>query len=213
MLLTLLSIATDLASMTFKEKGTTVEGDYSHAVIRHRTFDGVFADVFTAVNGDAAWVALFGTGSTLAITATDGTHYVDLLLGKTQAGATIAAEVLSFGGAVDLTGVTHVSLLSAPYTRYALDGTSVDGMADAAGVSVILWYTDENPVLVIVTAEKELAEAIRCKAGQGCDAVTSLMDRYLDLMSAIAKFNCQDYQGAEWILNPEVTSSTNCGCS
>jgi hypothetical protein len=213
MLLTLLSIATDLSTMSFKEKGTTVQGTYARAVIEHKIFDGTFEDVLTAVNGDAAWIALFGTGVTLDINATDGVHYVNLLLGKTQAGATITAEVLSFGGAVDLTGVTHISLSSDPYTRYALDGTSVEGMADAAGVEVLLWYTDENPVLVIVSIEKELAEDIRCAAGKGCGAVEALLDRYMDIMAAIVKFNCADYQGAEWIINPDGTTSTNCGCS
>jgi hypothetical protein len=217
MYLTLLSIAEDLSSFQYRATGKDFT-PYSHFAIMHRLYNGSgIGELETSgINGSANWTNLLSsTGLKLEVPVTDGVHRFNFLLGKTQAGATIdVAGVLSFGTGVDTTTLDYVALSTDPYVLYSYDKVTkvVTGMAGLSNVSLILYTQDLNHSLVMVTAERALAKSLREIAHKGCDAIKTNMARYVELLSAMARFKCGDYQGADALVGAD-SITVNCGCS
>lgn len=213
MYLTLVSITSTLDALTVKNNGGAIPGDYSHISIRHRKYADSTAlptPLLNAASGSAEWLKVFGeNGVKLSVPVTDGVHLLTFLLGKGLAGKTVEADGKITGGLA--LEYKYVSLTTDPYTLYKVTGGYVEVLRNLSAVTLIAWKEDPNNFLSVHTAEKALAADLRAAAVGGCEKVRSLMPRFLALQSAVIKFNCKDYQGADWIIGSDSTTS-NCGC-
>lgn len=209
MYLTLVSIASTLDSLTVKDSGQVVAGDYSHLSIRHRKYadSGLGSPILNTAQASAEWNKLFSsTGVKLPVTLTDGVHQLNYLLGVSQSGASIDATG-TITGIVLRTGVEYVSLSTDPYTLYP-----AGELKSLANVTLITWTRDPNYFLSVYSFEKKLAADLRVQGQKSCEAVKSLLPRYLDLQSAVVRFHCKDYAGADYLVGSLSSPSSNCGC-
>lgn len=210
--LKLVTIASDLKSITLKNISDVVASDYSHYLLRSSLYGETTSEATLGMlyNSPQQQDLFSVSGLAWDFPASDGVHLMTLHLGKTVPNGFISSTgVLSFTAAPSLTGIKWVSLLSDPYTLYKLSGSTLAGAPEVDDESLIIWDESDESILILISTEKAWAEQVRIRAtyGQCQDFPVKLLG---DIISAELKYLCGDYKGANLMIDNILKS---CGCA